>query len=144
MATTKLLRNLILSSLSLFAGGIIYVIFRPLTLNMFGWFDALGISSLINNYRKSVSYVSLNDFVLYSLPDGLWITSYLFIVNAIIPSEHKKELLFWIFLLPMISVLSEFMQYFNLIQGRFDIYDVFCYILPLIINIIILKYEKII
>lgn len=62
MATAKLLRNLILSSLSLFAGGI-YVIFRLLTLNMFGWFDALGISSLINNYRKLVSYVSLNDFV---------------------------------------------------------------------------------
>jgi len=111
---------------------------------MFRWFDAFGISSLINKYRESLSYVSLNDFVLYSLPDGLWITSYLFIVNTIIPSKHKKELLFWILSLPMISVLSEFMQYYNFIQGRFDIYDVDSYILPLIINLIILKYEKVI
>jgi hypothetical protein len=144
MTTTKTSTNLILSGSCLFAGGSIYVIFRPLTLNMFRWFDAFGISSLINKYRESLSYVSLNDFVLYSLPDGLWITSYLFIVNTIIPSKHKKELLFWILSLPMISVLSEFMQYYNFIQGRFDIYDVVSYILPLIINLIILKYEKVI
>lgn len=144
MATTKILRDLILASLSLVVGGSIYIIFRPLTLNMFGWFETLGISSLTSNYRELASYVSLNDFVLYSLPDGLWITSYLFIVNIVIPSEHKIELLFWIFLLPIISVLSEFMQFLNLIEGQFDVYDVICYILPLTINLIILKYERIV
>lgn len=144
MTTAKTLTNLILSSFCLFIGGSIYVIFRPLTLNMFRWFDTLGISSLINKYRELANYVSLNDFVLYSLPDALWITSYLLIVNTIIPSKQKKELFFWILCLPIISVLSEFLQYYNLISGRFDIYDVVCYISPLIINLIFLKYEKVI
>lgn len=144
MTTAKTLTNLILSSFCLFIGGSIYIIFRPLTLNMFRWFDTLGISSLINKYRELANYVSLNDFVLYSLPDGLWITSYLIIVNTIIPSKQKKELFFWILFLPLISVLSEFLQYYNLISGRFDINDIVCFVSPLIINLIFLKYEKVI
>lgn len=110
---------------------------------MFSWFEAFNIYSFVNTYRELGEHISLPDFIIFNLPDGLWITSYLFIVNSVIPVRNKRELLFWILLLPLISVLGEFLQYYHIIEGQFDIIDILCYILPVIINLIILRYEKV-
>lgn len=139
----KFKRNIILSIFFLFIGGSIYIIFRPATLIMFSWFEAFNIYSFVNTYRELGEHISLPDFIIFNLPDGLWITSYLFIVNSVIPVRNKRELLFWILLLPLISVLGEFLQYYHIIEGQFDIIDILCYILPVIINLIILRYEKV-
>lgn len=128
---------------SLTTGGLIYIIYRPTTLNMFSWFDYLGLSPFIRNLRDIDKCFIPNDFILFSFPDGLWITSYLIIVNNVIPHFRKKELLFWIILLPVLSIISEFAQWANLIQGTYDINDIICYILPLFINLIFLRHEEI-
>lgn len=133
------------SLLSLFLlgiGGFIYILFRPKTLLMFSWFDAIGMNGYINRLRDSVSHITLNQTTLYSIPDGLWISSYILMVNAIVSKQNKNNLLFWSFLLPTIAVLFELLQIVNLIPGVFDVFDLICYIIPLLIYLIYLKYEK--
>jgi len=125
-------------------GGGIYVLFRPKTLQMFYWIDSWGLMDIVDKVREKVNNISLGNLILYSLPDGLWMASYIIMVTAIIPKEHKNNLLFWSLLLPFIAILFEILQRVGIIPGVFDIYDIIFYLIPLLIYIIYLKYERII
>ena len=100
------------------------------------------MNGYINRLRDSVRHITLNQITLYSIPDGLWIASYILMVNAIVSKQNKNNLLFWSFLLPTIAVLFELLQIVNLIPGIFDVFDLICYIVPLLIYLIYLKYDK--
>jgi hypothetical protein len=132
----------ILSFLLLGIGGSIYLLFRPKTLLMFKWFESLGLSEYIDRFRDMVSHITLNHITLYSLPDGLWLASYIIVVNTIVSKSNKHNLLFWSFLLPFIAIVFELLQIPGVIPGVFDVFDLVCYITPLIIYLIYLKHEK--
>lgn len=132
----------ILSLFLLGVGGSIYILFRPKTLLMFKWIESLGLNEYIDRLREMVGGITLNHITLYSLPDGLWLASYIIVVNTIVSKENKRNLLFWSFLLPIIAVVFELLQIPGGIPGVFDIFDLICYIVPLLIYLIYLKYEK--
>lgn len=132
----------IVSFLLLVLGGSIYLLFRPKTLLMFKWVDSLGLSEYIDQLRDTVSGITLNRITLYSLPDGLWLASYIIVVNTIVSKNSKHNLLFWSLLLPFIAIVFELLQIPGIIPGVFDVFDLICYIVPLIIYLIYLKYEK--
>ena len=132
----------LLSFLLLGIGGSIYLLFRPKTLLMFKWAEALGFNGYIDRLRETVSGIALNYITLYSLPDGLWLASYIIVVNIIVSKQNKNNLLFWSFLLPIIAILFEFLQIPNIVPGVFDVFDLICYIVPLIFYLIYLKHEK--
>ena len=100
----------ILSFLLLGIGGSIYLLFRPKTLLMFKWVESLGLSEHIDRLRDMVSNITLNHITLYSLPDGLWLASYIIVVNTIVSKSNKHNLLFWSFLLPFIAIVFELLQ----------------------------------
>ena len=132
----------LLSFLLLGIGGSIYLLFRPKTLLVFKWVKTLGLNEYIDQLREMVSDVTLNHISLYSLPDGLWLASYIIVVNSVVSKNNKNNLLFWSFLLPIIAVSFEFLQIPDIIPGVFDVFDLICYIIPLLIYLIYLKYEK--
>ena len=132
----------ILSLLLLGVGGSIYLLFRPKTLLMFKWVESLGLNEYIDRLRDMVSGITLNHITLYSLPDGLWLASYIIVVNTIVSKDNKVNLLFWSFLLPVIAVTFEILQIPGVIPGVFDVFDLICYIVPLLIYLIYLKHEK--
>ena len=109
---------------------------------MFKWAEALGFNGYIDRLRETVSGIALNYITLYSLPDGLWLASYIIVVNIIVSKQNKNNLLFWSFLLPIIAILFEFLQIPNIVPGVFDVFDLICYIVPLIFYLIYLKHEK--
>lgn len=109
---------------------------------MFKWVESLGLNGYIDRLRDMVSNITLNHITLYSLPDGLWLASYIMVVNTIISKNNKYNLLFWSFLLPFIAIVFELLQLPGFIPGVFDIFDLVCYTIPLIIYLIYLKYEK--
>lgn len=41
-----------------------------------------------------------------------------------------------ILLVPFVTISSEILQYFGLVKGTFDVYDLFCYAVPLCIYMI--------
>lgn len=116
---------------TLLCGSLIYILFRASNLRMFNWFEKLGILNLINNIRRfSIGYSNnLSNFILYSLPDGLWMFSYISLVLFLWKNEIKYENLVWIFVIPIISIISELGQFIKLVPGTFDSIDLLMYFL---------------
>ncbi len=136
----------------LMIGGLIYIIFRSENLLMFKWFQFLNIDHFISKIRHFNTSDSFPNWLRYSLPDGLWILSYVLIMNKIWNNKITIHNLFWTLIIPAIAILSEFFQYFGLIKGTFDFLDLLFYIigatLPLLFynkfstSILIKNYEK--
>ena len=126
-----------LSLLILLLGGLVYVIYRDKSLLMFDWFDAIGISNEIDGLRRLFQGEGIYGWVKYSLPDGLWAFSYMFLVDAIWNGSRSKSSFIFIYSLPVIALLSEFFQYFGLLPGVFDWVDVASYLFAIILFVII-------
>lgn len=104
---------------------------------MFDWFDAIGISNEIDGLRRLFQGEGIYGWVKYSLPDGLWAFSYMFLVDAIWNGSRSKSSFIFIYSLPVIALLSEFFQYFGLLPGVFDWVDVASYLFAIILFVII-------
>lgn len=129
--------RIILSLVILLTGGLIYVIYRDKSLLMFNWFDSLGISKQVDCLRDIAQGGGIYDWVKYSLPDGLWIFSYMFIIDAIWNGERNALSFIFIYGLPFIAILSEFLQCFGLCPGVFDWKDLASYVFAIMLFLII-------
>ena len=115
--------------------GIIYILFRPVSLYMFTWFTAF------KSIRQAVtvdSYIDLPDIIVYSFPDSLWLLSYIFIIGAIWNFQIKKCVMF-LLIMPLFAIFHEFLQLFGLF-GTFDFYDLSLYCCATIIGLSIIYY----
>ena len=67
---------------TLLIGGLIYLLFRTSSLKMFGWYKTIGLGEFTNGLRKlTIPFADkIPDWILFSLPDGLWIFSYVSLV----------------------------------------------------------------
>ena len=136
------MRKLIfLSTLSIFFGGVIYIAFRSSSIILFKWlYDIPVIDDFVKNLRISTlpykEYIP--DWFLYSLPDGLWMFSYSCIILIIWKRVINKYSLIWLLILPILSILIEFLQYYDYFKGTFDVLDIVFFIfgslLPILIN----------
>ena len=117
--------------LSLSTGGLIYILFRSSTLKMFGWFTSLGMTDIINSARNlSLSYSSdLPNWIKFSLPDGLWIFSYVCLLLLIWSDNGIKKSIHWVLIIPIIAIFSEVGQLSNIVPGTFDPIDLVFYLL---------------
>ena len=117
--------------LTLIIGGLIYISFRTDSLLMFKWFAALSLDSQIENLRDTTFTIRehLPNWFLFSLPDGLWVFSYVTLTLLIWGNSINKRNLFWVFLIPFIAISSELLQLFNIAPGTFDAIDLIFYII---------------
>lgn len=124
---------------TLLLGGFIYLFFRMDGLIMFKWLE--NHNNLILKLRKSIPihHDSLPNWFLYSLPDGLWLFSYVSLVLLIWKNRITWESSFWIIVIPILIVFAEIGQLCNIVPGTFDLVDIAFYLLGAILPIIILK-----
>ena len=137
-----MIRQTILGHLTtLLLGGLIYILFRQETLQMFGWFDSLNLLGIISELRELTIPVKkyLPEWFIYSLPDGLWVFSYVSGLMLVWDNHINKSNFFWIILIPFLALSSEFFQLFNLIPGTFDLIDMTFYLIGAVLPIIIFK-----
>lgn len=119
--------------LPIFIGSLIYVLFRADNILIFKFFQFIGISEMINNIRNVTMEFSiyLPDWILFSLPDGLWVYSLnifcLFFTGYYLDFKNCYFVIVGIFL----GIGSELLQLINLIPGTFDIIDLIVCILSL-------------
>ena len=118
----------------LLIGGSIYVLYRTKSLLMFHYFKDLGIESLIDFLRLfSKNYkLCFPNWVIYSLPNALWLYSF-YSFWFILWKKEEKFFLFLLISTFSVSLLSEFLQYLYIINGSFSWMDVFFIFLSLII-----------
>lgn len=126
-----------LSFAILITGGLIYVGFRDKSLLMFRWFEQLGISSEVDAFRVLVNSEGVYGWVKNSLPDGLWIFAYMFLVDAIWNGSKSICSYIFVFSLPFFALLSELLQFSGLFPGVFDWIDVASYSFAIILYVII-------
>lgn len=124
---------------TLILGGLIYISFRVDSLMMFKWFENFSLRKPIDSLREMtlVHKSLLPDWMLYSLPDGLWVFSYVSLILLLWGNKLSSFNIIWIFLMPIFAIASEVGQLLSLIPGTFDIIDLIFYILGTIIPLII-------
>jgi hypothetical protein len=111
------------SILPLFFGGMIYLLFRVESLKMFLWLGHFGMKSLVHNGRIQFAGVISKEWVIYSLPDALWIFSFINLMLIIWNFNLTKQSSVWILIAPIIGIASEIGQGIKIIPGTFDIVD---------------------
>jgi hypothetical protein len=97
---------------------------------MFSWFDYFGFDSIISSIRfyfhplKQIT----PSFIYFSVPDGLWVYSFVSSYFILWNDENKKNNL-W-FLIPIfLSLFVEIAQGINIFPGTFDFLDLtFCFL----------------
>ena len=131
-----------ISTLCLFVGGAIYLIFRPRTLYMFSCIPSR-IMEWLDATKHFFNIGEDLDFVIYNLPAGLWTISYLILMQLIMTNARDISRILWIYSLPLFCTLVEILQLCKFVPGTFDILDIVVYIIPIIFSILIdIRYEK--
>lgn len=131
----KLIFNVVLS---LGLGTLIYLLFRVSTLNIFSWLNIFNIdfsNSLLRKFTLSKANV-FPDWFLFSLPDGLWIFSYVNLMLLVWNFKINFQSIIWISIIPLVAIISEVGQSLGMIRGTFDFSDLLFYILGFILPII--------
>lgn len=128
---------------SLLIGGLIYISFRSYSLKMFRWFENIGIENIIIAIRKKtqIYFSEIPEWILYSLPDGLWIFSYICLMLFIWNTKITYKNIVWLLIIPLLAILSEIGQLFSLINGTFDFVDLTFYILGLLLPFILFNHS---
>ena len=131
----KRIDAIILSFITLFIGGGLYLMCRSESLVMFDWCKAIGIYPFINQLRPQGDFDS---WWFYSLPDGLWLFSYIILMGAIWAFDMRKSLLCSVPLI-VIAIGSELLQLLHIVRGTFDVIDLLSYIAGSVIGFFYIK-----
>ena len=123
----------IITFILLLVGSMIYLLYRPQTILLFRLIDSMGLTPYLNIIREKCSIFLFPPLVINSLPAGLWMASYLMIMYSTTKYQNRKYRLMFSLPLPISAILLEIMQLFGWCHGTFDIFDLVCYVIPLII-----------
>ena len=117
--------------LPLFVGILIYIFLRPDDLIYNDLFSS-PIKIKINTNSKVVN------FLVYSLPNGLWSMSFSQLIFHIYKIRSLKTILLSSIML-FVGIMIELLQYQSFMNGTFDINDIFSYIMSYLIVLFIQK-----
>lgn len=132
----RIASEITLGAVCLISGCSIYLLFRSNSLNIYQWCSALHLTNAIEKLRKFVWDSDISEFVKFNLPDGLYSVAYILIIDAIWYNDDRVIKYYVISIVPCVTICSEVSQYFGLVEGTFDVYDLICYMIPPIIYII--------
>ena len=121
----------IIAIIALSVGGMIYVFFRPESIMMFKWFPFLGV---VHKQISVFRTIHLPDFLVYSIPDGLWLFSYILLIGVIWNFNYHRGM-FLIMLLPVYAISYEMLQLCHFVPGYFDILDFVAYVVATLLGI---------
>jgi hypothetical protein len=128
-----------LSAFALLAGGFIYIIFRSSEPLFFSWINSTRAIHWINIIRNSSLSLSkvLPEWIVYSLPDGLWAFSYSLLITGIWSRSKSLLRYFWFASIPLLVLGFEFLQFSRLIPGTFCLQDIALGIAGIFIGILV-------
>ena len=130
--------ELVLAFVLFIAEGLLYLTFRSTELNMFRLYEHAG--PWVDSLREWGGELSLPQWVRYSLPDGLWLLSYLLLVDAIWNKFDRMSCV-WYLSMPAVAFGSELAQMCWGFTGTYDGMDLVCYSAAVVITLIIV-YSK--
>ena len=110
-------------------GVLIYLLFRSESIRVFDYLTYVKLDkplSIIRSFTLPLSQF-IPDWIIYSLPDGLWLFSFSLIISEIWNKEDNIRFWFWTLLLPFTAIIWELGQAIHVFSGTFDWIDTFIY-----------------
>lgn len=101
--------QMVLGFLLLACGCSIYMIFRNQDIVLNKWCQSLGIADFVEPMRMSVKDSHVPDFILYSLPDGLYCASYILLMDAAWEGKGLSRNIA-VALIPSVAIMHEIAQ----------------------------------
>lgn len=116
----------------------LYICYRSKDLLLYSWLHIDNSSPLFVLLR--ITDWKPNNWMIYNLPDGLWLLSYLLFAEALWDKTSTK----YVFVIGMIiiAICIEILQCMNILPGTGDIWDVLCYTAAIGFYCIIVKFKK--
>lgn len=113
------------SSIPLVFGGAIYLLWRDTSLLMFRWLEEFRLSQFILGARNStaVQSVRLPDWVLYSLPNALWVLALVSATGLLWRDTERTWLTIAVAIAACLGVGGEVAQGLDLLPGTFSMTD---------------------
>ncbi len=127
--------RIIFSCLSLilfFVACWIYVSNRSTDMVIYDWLS-IDVNNQLFCFFRNIE-IELPDWVLYNLPDALWLLSFLFMNEAVWGEDNRKYI--FVAVVSIFALGVEILQMFTLFPGTGDILDIISYIIVLIIYLI--------
>jgi len=136
-----MLKRFMVALSMLLVGGFIYLTYRVDTLLMFGWFERLGMADIIQALRYWGEQYPLTPpkWVVYSLPNALWLCSGLLILGSIWGDRPSTEMRLWLSGFLAIAIGGEIGQATGAIPGSFDWHDILLMGLASVCAVLILR-----
>lgn len=109
---------------------------------MFKPFEQMGMLDNIRSLRASHLFPPIEavlEWIVYSLPDGMWLLSYMFTMEYIWDNEGKYIKVLCIWIMPIAIIIHEFFQLMRLVNGTWDINDLTIYIIAIAIYLLTKK-----
>lgn len=128
-------QKILFAVLLLLVGAMIYLIWRPESLLIFNWIEIIGQDKLIYRLRYYITQdlSTPPEWVIYSLPNCLWLISGFFLFEVLWQGHFATNGLNWLIVFCLIAVGSEFAQLFHIIPGTYDNYDLLMMLLCIIV-----------
>jgi hypothetical protein len=125
----------------LLIGTLIYVLFRSNSILFNSWMKDSGFFTYLLKTRLLIqnSNLTLNRYLVYNLPDGLWLFSWLNFLLIIWEFEINKTSRLVIIASFLAAISSELLQGLGFLSGTYDICDLFAYVLATFCVFIIFK-----
>lgn len=127
--------TVVLGLIVIVLGGSLYIFYRSESLALFEWVRAVGMYDWVDSMRPEED---IDSWLVYSLPDGLWLLSYILFMAALRNFDIRESLLYSA---PLIvgAFVSEFLQMSDKVKGTFDIVDLMCYATAVVLGVVYVR-----
>lgn len=129
MGSRNCVKLILLTVLPVLVGAMIYILWRPTSIRIFGWLETVGLAGGVAKLRALAEPANsyLPQWAIFSLPNGLWAFSYTVFIVCLwwnVPTIHGR---LWLCSAPLIGLGYESLQFFGVIPGVFCHQDLlFC------------------
>lgn len=124
--------------LPLFFGGAIYIFFGDARIRLVKW--ALNFD-FIDQLRQKMDTYHLPDWLVFNLPDGVWLFALLQLVDIIWAGDENNSNN-WMVLSVLLAVVHEVGQYVGMFPGTFDVLDLMSYAIFTIIALLLNRFLR--
>jgi len=114
------------------------MLFRTSEPIFFNWISAAGLDSWFSVARQRSLSLNLHlpEWIVFSLPNGLWAFAYSLLITGIWAGSKSWLLIFWMASIPVLVLGFELLQLTGTLPGIFCIHDIAFGIAGLIIGIL--------
>lgn len=116
----------------LLLGCMIYFSWRNEHTNLYVWCKDIGMGFIPDFLHASIGKTDPGSFIRNSLPDGLYCSAYVLIMDYVWQQSRLSLRVTMTLLIPLVAVIHEILQYFKIISGTFDMTDIVCYVIPVL------------